>query len=259
MLGISSFQGAARFDRSLSRLYGKGVFTTIAVRNGSCLFLWEKHWRRLTSNAASLDIDLSTFSEESVRNAVHDRINDERTIHGRVRISFTDESTSPIWSSDIIGRTALYVVVGDRRLTEPLHLTISPHLVNSTSPLAGIKSCNYLEPLMSLQEATRRGFNEAIRLNERGEITSACMANVFWLSGGRLYTPSLKTGCLPGTTREYLLENLECEEVERPIDELHGVEAIFLTSAGLGVVQAAVFENTSLRAVDHPMTRLLPF
>ena len=223
------------------------------------LFLWEKHWLRLVSSATKLDINISNLHAATTYEIVRKAVTDFGSAAGRVRISFMDGTASERWGGDSIN-TAISVLVGRRgEIPADLRLTVSRHVVNSTSPLTGVKSCNYLEPLMSYQEANKRGFNEAIRLNERGEITSGCMANVFWLKGGRLYTPSLKTGCLRGTTREYLLENLECEEVEAPIDELHGVEAIFMTSAGLGVVRAAQFEDTRLPSVNHPITRLLPF
>ena len=50
---------------SSAALYGKGVFTTLAVYNKKP-FLWEKHWQRLIENANKIGIDLSDFSEESV-------------------------------------------------------------------------------------------------------------------------------------------------------------------------------------------------
>jgi branched-subunit amino acid aminotransferase/4-amino-4-deoxychorismate lyase len=136
-------------------------------------------------------------------------------------------------------------------------LTISPHHVNSASPLAGVKSCNYLEKQVALDEAKARGFDEAVQLNERGQIASVCMANIFWLKEERLYTPSLKTGCLAGTTREFVMENVECEETEDGPDSLAEAEAIFLTSAGLGIAAAAEFDGRLLPPSDHEIMRLL--
>ena len=135
---------------------------------------------------------------------------------------------------------------------------VGSYLINSTSPLAGIKSCNYLEKILALDEARNRGFDEAVCLNERGEIVSACMANLFWLTDGRLFTPSLKTGCLAGTTREYLLENLECLEVVRGIDALNNADSIFLTSAGIGVVQVSEINDQTLETEPHRIFSLMP-
>ncbi|MGI9054205.1 MAG: hypothetical protein ACR2F2_00235, partial [Pyrinomonadaceae bacterium] len=48
---------------SSAAIYGKGVFTTLAVKVRK-VFLWEKHWRRLNDNALKIGVDLSSFSEE---------------------------------------------------------------------------------------------------------------------------------------------------------------------------------------------------
>ena len=125
-----------------------------------------------------------------------------------------------------------------REMPEVLRLMVSPFLVNSTSPLAGVKSCNYLENLLSLEEAKRRGFDEAIRLNEREEIVSASTANVFWIKNKKIYTPALETGCLAGTTREFLSENIAVHEVKSQLNEIIEADEVFLTSAGIGVCPA---------------------
>jgi 4-amino-4-deoxychorismate lyase len=144
-----------------------------------------------------------------------------------------------------------------RPIPDHFHITLSPHLINSTSPLAGLKSCNYLEHMMAFDETKSRGFDEAVRLNERGEVTSACMANVFWLKDGSMFTPSLTTGCLAGTTREFVLENVPCEEVDGGIDIVRDADAMFLTSAGMGVINVAEFEGRGFDRVEHPILRLI--
>jgi len=242
---------------SSDRLYSKGVFTTIAIHNGEP-FLWKKHWQRLSSNAAKLGIDISEYDELSVANSLADQIEKNYISNGRARITFFDESPSEIWSDGGEKKTGLSIITaGSRTIPENFKLTVSTHRVNTTSPLAGIKSCNYLEHLMAYDRAKTRGFDEAIRMNERGEIASACMANVFWLKDEWLYTPSLTTGCLAGTTREFVLENLECVEVEIGIGSLTEADAIFLTSAGIGVVEVFGFEGRQLIRRDHPILDLL--
>ena len=235
---------------SSASLYGKGVFTTIAVLDGAPS-LWEKHWRRLIAHATKLDINLSEYSEAEVFETLTSEIDKAQLKIGRARITFSDESESEIWSHLGEKRTTLSIITAERRPTPTeFSLTDSPHRINTTSPLTGIKSCNYLEHLLAFNEAKKRGFYEAVRVNERGEISSACMANIFWSSGEKLYTPSLKTGCLAGTTREFVLENMECEEVETGLDELKNVESIFLISAGIGIVAVAEFNGKTL-FTDH--------
>ncbi len=239
-------------------LYGKGIFTTAAVYDGAP-FLWEKHWRRLTDNAARLGIDLSEYSEELVKQVLERSVAESGIVNGRARVTFFDERASSIWPVESNKNTSLHIITGElRQVPDDLRLTVSPYPVNSRSPLAGIKSCNYLEDLLAIEEARKRGFHEAVRVNERGIIASGCMANILWLKDGHLHTPSLTTGCLAGTTREFVIENIDCSEVEAGIDELNSADTVFLTSAGIGVVAVSEFEDRHFAVSHNAILDLMP-
>ena len=203
---------------SSAALYGRGVFTTVAIKERKA-FLWEKHWRRLNENAAKIGVDLSGFSEDLLVDALD-------------------------WSFETEKKTnVLMTTAALRELPESFRLSLSPFPVNSASPLAHVKSCNYLESILALEEARKRGFDEAIRLNEKNEIVSASAANIFWISDEKIFTPALTTGCLAGTTREFITENFPvCEKTAEPA-ELIKADEIFLTSAGIGICPAH-YEST---------------
>jgi branched-subunit amino acid aminotransferase/4-amino-4-deoxychorismate lyase len=229
---------------STAALYGKGVFTTIAIYNGKP-FLWEKHWRRLRENAAKLAIDLSDFDEETVKQALLQIISQNNPETGRARLTFFDESASNIWNSGAKNKTGFLITTADLQTTKSeFRLTVSPFPVNSKSPLANVKSCNYAENLLTLEETRKRGFDEAVRLNEKGKIVSASMANIFWVKDEKLFTPSLETGCLAGTTREFLLESFPVSETASSLKEVLKADEVFLTSAGIGIRPASL-ENTA--------------
>lgn len=227
---------------SSAALYGKGVFTSLAIYD-SKPFLWEKHWRRLRENSAKLGIDLSGFNEETVKDALLQLILHNNFQTGRARLTFFDESPGNIWNFNSQNKTNFLITAADFQKTkDEFILTASPFAINSKSPLANVKSCNYLENLLALEEAKKRGFDEAIRLNEKDEIVSVSMANIFWVKGGEIFTPGLETGCLAGTTREFLMENFPVSETNSKINELSKTDEIFLTSAGIGI-RAASFGN----------------
>jgi branched-subunit amino acid aminotransferase/4-amino-4-deoxychorismate lyase len=228
---------------SSATFYGKGIFTTLAVFN-SRPFLWSKHWHRLQDNANRLNIDLSEFPEQTVLRAIDALLNKNKTQNARVRLTFFDESGSYGWLSGNAPQTSFLITTADFRPPKELFcLKVSPFFVNSKSPLRNIKSCNYLENLLAFEEAAASGFDEAIRLNEQNQIVSATMANVFWVKNSKIFTPNMETGCLSGTTRQFLLENFEIFEVQSGPDELAAADEIFLTSAGIGV-QPAVLANS---------------
>jgi branched-subunit amino acid aminotransferase/4-amino-4-deoxychorismate lyase len=242
---------------SQSVFYGKGIFTTVAIYN-SKPFLWGKHWFRLIENAEKIGVDLSEFSEQKIKDSLFEIIAENKITNGRARLTFFDESSIPIWQTEQKRKTNFLINTADvREIPEHFRLTISPFRTNSTSPLANIKSCNYLENILALEDTKAKGFDEAIRLNERDEIASACMANVFWSKEGEIFTPDLETGCLAGTTREFILENYPVIKIKADLNELNKANAIFLTSAGIGIVQAAEFQQKEFSLEFHELTEIL--
>jgi len=234
---------------SPAALYGKGIFTTVAIYHQKP-FLWENHWRRLKQNAEQVRIDLSDFSERVVYQSLSEIIRKNAVGSGRARLTFFDEKPAPIWSYPSKKKTGLLITTADFRVISEISLTLSPYPINSLSPLCGVKSCNYLENLLAFEAAKSGGFDEAVRLNERGEISSACLANIFWLTGEEIYTPSLETGCLAGTTRELVLRHFPVHEVKATLAALENADGIFLTSAGIGIAQVNLFGKRTLKDSD---------
>jgi branched-subunit amino acid aminotransferase/4-amino-4-deoxychorismate lyase len=200
--------------------------------------------RRLREHADKINLDLSEISFSSVENSLFDLIAANKIERGRARISLFDCRASSVWKFET-GRTIDFLITtADMRpVSKAFDLTVSPYRVNAASPLAGIKSLNYLENLLAFEDAQRRGFNEAVRSNERGEIVSACLANIFWTKGESVFTPLLKTGALEGTTRSFVLDladkiNLQIFEVAARIEDLQSADEVFLTSAGLEICAA---------------------
>ena len=235
-------------DASLSALSsfalsGKSVFTTVAIYN-SKPFLWEKHWQRLTANSQKLGIDLSNWTEFEVKKSLIELIHHNRVFNGRARLNFFSEKPGRIWSFSTDKQTSFLISTGNlREVSAEINLTVSPFLINSTSPLANTKSGNYLEPLMAWEEASSRGYTEALRLNEKGEIVSGCLANIFWIREKEIFTPEISTGCLAGTVRSLILENFPVQEIKAPAEVLAKCESVFLSSSGIGLRRVGDFEN----------------
>ena len=228
---------------SSAALYGKGIFTTLAIYD-SKPFLWDKHWARLTENAEQLKIDLLAFSSESVSESVAKLIAASKITDARARITFFDESPSRVWDFETDKKTSFLVTTGDfRDVSQAANIIISPFLVSSTSPLAGVKSCNYLENILALEDARAKGFDESVRINERGEVVSACMANIFWIKDEKIFTPHLETGCLNGTTRSFIAEHFTVAQTKADLAELDNADDVFLTSSGIGIQKAAKIET----------------
>ncbi len=68
-----------------------------------------------------------------------------------------------------------------------------------------IKSNNLINNALAMQEAITRQGEEALMLNQAGEIAECAQSNFFLVQGGRVLTPPLTAGLLPGITREFVI------------------------------------------------------
>lgn len=235
---------------SSAMLYGRGVFTTLAIYDSNP-FLWSKHWQRLTTHAAKLDIDHTGCTEKGVGDALNKLIAVNRVKDGRARVIMLARSGRDLWKSKMPGgkKTDLLIMTGDPPKAPPngYSLAVSPYRINTLSPLTGIKSLNYLSNVLAWEEAQSRDFDEAVVLNERGEIASATTSNLFWVKNGTVHTPTLSTGATAGVTRECVIDIagkhfLPLLEGIYEMGDLTDADEIFLTSSGLGVAQVTTFD-----------------
>jgi branched-subunit amino acid aminotransferase/4-amino-4-deoxychorismate lyase len=125
----------------------------------------------------------------------------------------------------------------------PLALAVSPWPRNERSAIAGLKCASYAENLVALDHARRAGCAEILFFNTAGELCEAATANVFLVRNGRLSTPSLASGCLPGIGRQVMLEaaarhGIACAEATLTADDLAAADEVILTSALRGPVAA---------------------
>jgi para-aminobenzoate synthetase/4-amino-4-deoxychorismate lyase len=101
----------------------------------------------------------------------------------------------------------------------------------------------------SYTEARADGFDEILFLNERGEVTEGAISNIFIQRGGRLFTPPLSSGVLPGVFRRHVLEtNASAEEQVILLQDLESADGVFLCNAVRGIRQV------NLRCLDLSRT-----
>src|SRR6476619_5115906 len=70
---------------SSAMLYGRGVFTTVAIYDGKP-FLWREHWKRLQDHAERLNVESNGLTERGVGEALTKLISVNRVGEGRARV-----------------------------------------------------------------------------------------------------------------------------------------------------------------------------
>ncbi len=116
---------------------------------------------------------------------------------------------------------------------------LSPHRVNSADVLLRHKTTwREFYDAEQLRLASAAGSDEALFVNERGELTEGSRSTLFLRRGGRLVTPVLSCGLLDGALRRELLEQGLCEEAVLTPDDLAGGDEILLGNSLRGLIRA---------------------
>ncbi len=242
-------------------LYGWGVFATLRIIAGEA-FAFERYWQRLLKHAERAQIATKVNAEQSAF-AMNELITANGVIDGRARITLLKSKASG-WRKDLGRETDLLIFTATERKQSPRDaaLTISPYRILSSSPLAGIKRTAMLEHLLAMEEARLRKFDEAVLLNERGEMVSATAGNLFWSDGNEVFTPSLATGCVAGVMRAFTCEILQrCKlnliEGSFPVQRLLGAAEVFLTSTARGITRVSRYDIKEYDAKASGIHRLI--
>jgi len=236
---------------------GDGVFETVKVVGGRP-FALTRHLDRLHASARALD--LAAPSAEALRLAVAELLAANAAELGdapaRLRVTVTG-GPSPLGSAR--GTAPPTVVLATAPIAPwpgEVDVAVVPWRRNEHGALVGVKSTSYAENVRALAYAAQRGAAEAVFANTAGELCEGTGSNVFVGLGGRLVTPPLAGGCLPGVTRALLLEWTDAREVDEPLaDVLDNASEAFLASTTRDVLPVRAVDGRALPAAPGPLTR----
>lgn len=195
--------------------YGSGVFEGIRAyrcAQRSALFRVRDHVERFFRSAQAYGLEIP-FDVVQIERAIKDTLEANAFTEGYVRpLAFFGEqgiSLAPRY------QCPTHVLIALRPLNGSLlgdgagaRVCISPwQKTPSRSLPATVKACgHYTNSILALQDAVARGFDEAILLNESGEVAEGTGENVFVIKNGRLHTNDASADILLGITRDTVIE-----------------------------------------------------
>ena len=231
--GALQDSAAARLDPGeRGFLLGDGLYETLAARGGKVLRL-AAHAARLKRGCELLDLPFPTVDLAEIFAAV---MKANQLSDAALRLTLTrGPGPRGLTPPDAPQPTLLVTAAPLPPAKAPIACIIaSVTRRNEHSPLARVKSTNCLDNILAKQEAKARGADDALLLNSAGRLAESSAANLFVVKDGKIFTPPLADGCLPGVLRAELLHNLGATEQSLTPADLAGADEIFLTSS-LGV------------------------
>jgi len=98
----------------------------------------------------------------------------------------------------------------------------------------------YVNSALAKSEALENGFDEAIFLDARGNLSEATAANIFIIKNGALHTPDIASSILEGITRKTIIElakesGIEIKERRISRSELYTADEIFICGSGVQI------------------------
>ncbi|MBL4618044.1 MAG: aminotransferase class IV [Robiginitomaculum sp.] len=222
-------------DRGLS--LGDGLFETICLRNGSPEF-FAAHWQRLINSSIELLFD-DIGNGEAALSALHELAIRNKIKNGSARILLS-RGVGPRGiniPNPTQANLLLRVFPEPADTNQPLHLALSTIRRVQGNPSSVHKTLSHIDMVMSRRflVSGAKG-NESLLLDNEGHLSCAGTANLFWITGDNIYTPSISCAVLAGITRARLLEkfgNIKTGEYFQ--DSLRKADAVFITNALIGV------------------------
>ena len=252
--------------------YGTGVFEGLhsyQTEEGPAVFRLEAHFERLFESAAVYQLAIP-YPMQVLMSATLQVVRENRLGDAYLRpIAFFDASTLTVWTNECPVTVAIagfpfgsYLAGGPDR---GARVTISSirKFASNTVP-ATAKACGqYLNSVRAIQEAQQRGFDEAILLNQCGEISEGTGENLFVVKRGMVLTNGADADILMGVTRASVLDlardlGIPTEIRAIAVDDLLSADELFFSGTAAEVTPILEVDGRVIGgARAGPITRWL--
>jgi branched-chain amino acid aminotransferase len=237
-------------------LYGDSCFEALRVYNGHPAF-WRDHLQRLANSARLLDIP--DPGDDRWTDALGEAISRNGMTSGMVRLTLTRGPAPPGLRPGEPPRPTvllLCVPLPKRSVAEwqaGVSLATSPYRrIPAASLPAAAKTGNYLPNVLARRAARAAGADEALFTDDHGRYLEGTVSSLFLVDGaGRLTTPPIEAGILPGITRDQVAQivgelSLTLRFHAPSRDELLAAREVFITGTGYEVAPASCLDGAPL-------------
>jgi branched-chain amino acid aminotransferase len=251
--------------------YGTGVFEgmkSYPTADGPAIFRLDAHLERFSKSAELYDLAIP-YTQAELADASLEVVRANGLEASYLRpVAFFDAGTLSVWTKECAVTVAIAAVPTGKYLANAdagVRVTVSPirKFDNSAIP-AWAKACGqYINSARAVNDAQRRGFDEALLLNSQGLVAEGSGENLFVVKQGGIITNDKDASILMGVTRASVLEiakDLGIEATVAPIsvEDVLGADELFFTGTAVEVTAIREVDGRAIGAgTPGPVTRRL--
>ncbi len=243
--------------------YGTGVFEGIRsypTPAGPAIFRLQDHIERLLASAAIYGLQIR-YSPKALMRAAVDITKKNDIENGYLRplaffgqgsVALAPKKECPVHV--FIAARELGAYLGEEGLRRGIRVTISSwrKFHHTMLPTTAKASGHYANSVLAAHEASDRGFDDAILLNQDGTVAEATGENVFFVKGKELVTNDATSSILPGITRDTVMKLAAEANIPTRIraftrDELMAADEVFLTGTAAEVTPVREIDGRPFR------------
>jgi branched-subunit amino acid aminotransferase/4-amino-4-deoxychorismate lyase len=232
--------------------FGDGLFESMRVIGGRVAFIGS-HWARLSSGAELLRITLpAQLTMEALARMVEELVQRTGHMNARCRLTlfrggggyYRPETNEGSFTIELKPLTTPNYTENDQGLM----VDIWPEMRKPLNELARHKTLNSQYYVLAALWSQQRGLDDCLLQNDRGNIIESSTGNLFIVSNGVLYTPSLTDGCVGGVMRAEVINlalanGIKVYECSLNPQNLLAADELFITNAVKGIQWASTYRT----------------
>ena len=218
--------------------YGSAVFEGIhsyKTDDKVAIFKLNEHIERLFYSANALSMKIK-FTGQQLKNTIKKLIKKNNLRDAYIRpLAFYGYGNIGVFPKDIPVSIAIITIPWGHYYSKDLKIMTSKYLRHSEkSTVFGAKiSGNYANSILAMYEARKKGYDEALMLDDEGFVAEGPAENIFIVKREKIITPSSRSA-LPGITRHSILKiskdlGIKAYEKKVTLDEVKNADELFFS------------------------------
>ena len=251
--------------------YGLGVFEGVraySTAKGPAIFRLNEHTDRLFSAADKVNIEVPCIKEELIE--VQKSMFSKNTLdEGYIRpMVYLGSESMGLRATDLSVNIAVAAwewpsYMSPEAKEAGISIIKSPFSQYSNPLYSGNKIMgSYINSIMALQDAVKKGADEALLMDEDGFISEGSGENIFIIKSGQIYTPKTKN-CLDGITRQSVITiakdfGINVTEKDLTYEDLINADEAFFTGTAVEITPVTKIDAKLIGAgLRGPITKKL--